>query len=394
MRRVRRSDEGYGLGRALLWSVVLHVPLLLLIWLFLVSGMSSADVARAQEEIRFTFDPAMAPEPTLPPEPPAEQPEPAVETAGPIEDDTSIFDQGPQPESESEPETSPEPSRLGAASTEALFRESAPPPPEAAPREAEPADRPVERMVEQPDEPSEIAPTEARPEEEPAEPAPETREPVDAAEAPEGIDLPETGAEPYRSPSEEPPPRRFDPGTVVRDLRRYLAEGGRPPRPPSDETEGEAGNPDGIDMPDLEDLPFSGFGLGAPVFESSDYDWSDYGRVVYTAIRRAWFARLYATHESFDRWAWSEKDWFLKHAAGLRFVIERNGEVTSIRILQESGCGPLDDSAYNALEEVVLPPLPADFPRDRETVRMGFLAEGNIRHMRPYLENVKRAGGF
>lgn len=232
----------------------------------------------------------------------------------------------------------------------------------------------------------------------PAEGAEEAFEPTETArpeaeDVPDGIDLPETGGEAYRKPPEEAPARRFDPGAAVRDIRRYLAQGGPVPSP-TDEKEGESGNPDGIAMPDLEELPFSGFGLGEPVFESSDYDWSDYGRVVYTALRRAWLARLYATHESFDRWAWGQKDWILNHMAGLRFTIERSGEVARIRVLQESGCGPLDDSAVNALEEVVLPPLPSGFPRDQETVRMGFIAQGNIRFMRQHLEMLKRYGAF
>ena len=339
MARANRQDEGYGLGKALLWSALLHVPLLLLVWLFLLSSASSLDVARAEEEIRFTFDPATMPEPL--PEAPAPEPEPAVETTEPPDDETSIFDRGPQPESEEIPESRPEPSRLGDAATEALFRDSAPPPAEPSPFEEETADEPVE--IEPPEEATETESAERKveiPDDEP-EPRPEV------VDQPEGIELPETGADSYRSPPDEEPSRRFETGAVIRDLQRYLARGGSP-RAPSEETEGEAGNPEGIDMPDLQDLPYTDFGLGPPVFESTDYDWSDYGRVVYTAIRRAWFARLYATHESFDRWAWGTNEWFLKHLAGLRFVIERNGETTSIRVLQGSGCEPLDASARNA----------------------------------------------
>ena len=56
------------------------------------------------------------------------------------------------------------------------------------------------------------------------------------------------------------------------------------------------------------------------------------------------------------------------------FTIQRNGEVTGIILEGPSGCYPLDDSALDALREVILPPLPKDFPRDQETVHARFIA--------------------
>ena len=55
---------------------------------------------------------------------------------------------------------------------------------------------------------------------------------------------------------------------------------------------------------------------------------------------------------------------------------------------------PLDASAADALREVVLPPLPADFPRGSETVHGRFIATGDIRTMRRTLEFLRRAGYF
>ena len=44
----------------------------------------------------------------------------------------------------------------------------------------------------------------------------------------------------------------------------------------------------------------------------------------------------------------------------------------------------------DALDEVVLPRLPADFPRDSESVDAYFLARGPIPFMRPSLERLRR----
>jgi hypothetical protein len=42
----------------------------------------------------------------------------------------------------------------------------------------------------------------------------------------------------------------------------------------------------------------------------------------------------------------------------------------------------------------VLPPLPADFQRDSETVHARFIAEGEIRTMKAFLQQMKNAGFF
>ena len=67
---------------------------------------------------------------------------------------------------------------------------------------------------------------------------------------------------------------------------------------------------------------------------------------------------------------------------------------TFIAVESPSACLALDDSATDALAEVILPPLPADFPRDRETVHGRFIARGEIMSMRPHLSRLKRLGYF
>jgi TonB family protein len=84
----------------------------------------------------------------------------------------------------------------------------------------------------------------------------------------------------------------------------------------------------------------------------------------------------------------------LDHRNGVRFTILRTGQVVDVAIETPSGCYPLDDSATDALKEVVLPPLPADFQRDTETVHARFIAEGEIRTMKAYLQQMKNAGFF
>jgi TonB family protein len=84
----------------------------------------------------------------------------------------------------------------------------------------------------------------------------------------------------------------------------------------------------------------------------------------------------------------------LDHRNGVRFTIRRTGQVVDVAIETPSGCYPLDDSATDALKEVVLPPLPGDFQRDTETVHARFVAEGEIRAMKAFLRQMKDAGFF
>jgi TonB family protein len=141
-------------------------------------------------------------------------------------------------------------------------------------------------------------------------------------------------------------------------------------------------------------MPSTGFSAGNLEFESRDYDWTDYYRQIHLAIWQAWHRRLHQTTERFERFAHERGDWLLEHSARIRFTILRSGQVVDVALETASGCEPLDDSAVDALREVVLPPLPSDFPRGSERVHGRFVATGDIRGMRRTLEYLKRNGYF
>ena len=177
----------------------------------------------------------------------------------------------------------------------------------------------------------------------------------------------------------------LDLGRAVRDFGETLEQAPRNAR------RGTGGT--STFVPEPGQFPTTGYGLGNLAFETRDFDWSDYGRQIYIAIWRAWHNRLYQTVDDFEKWAYGN-GWFLDHENRIRFVIERSGQVTGIVIEAESGCVPLDASATQALAEVILPPLPEEFPKQREVVHARFLAEGSIREMRPSLARLKRYGLF
>jgi TonB family protein len=219
----------------------------------------------------------------------------------------------------------------------------------------------------------------------------EAEEATEAEESEAGLDLPGDGtlAEGVRDDSEHartasPQERQFNVDEALRDFGRVLQQA----RPESEDS------PRGLNIPDLPPLPPTGFGFGNLEFESRDFDWSDYARQIYMAIWRAWHNRLYATTDEFDRWAQKSQSWTLRHSNRITFTIQKNGQVTAIALETPSGCYPLDDSALDALREVIIPPLPRDFPRDQETVHARFIAEGNVRTMRSTLAYLKRMGYF
>lgn len=189
------------------------------------------------------------------------------------------------------------------------------------------------------------------------------------------------------------------------DVGRALSEFGRARRAP-DPGEGDDGGGrgsgvgpgegpgSGLVAPDLEGLPGTGFGFGNLEFETRDFDWRDYARQLYVAIWRAWHNRLYLSTDAFEKWSFQQRVPLLEHQNRIRFTIDRSGEVVGIALEAASGCVPLDDSALDALHEVVLPPLPSDFPKRAETVRARFLASGEIRAMRGNLEYLRSRGYF
>jgi outer membrane biosynthesis protein TonB len=249
--------------------------------------------------------------------------------------------------------------------------------------------------------PEQLEPVEQQPPEEQVEPTepldetmPETTDQSgreEAAKLPDdpsgqtlrGTDTPPQAAQPERE--------RLDVSRALRDFGRTVSRGPNDPRQPSSSG---GGTPNNVFVPDLSALPTTGFGMGNLRFESTDFDWSDYGRQIYMAIWRAWHNRLHVTTNEFDKWAHQERTWYLDHSAAVRFVIERSGQVTGIAIEGASGCQPLDQSAVDALEEVLLPPLPAAFPRDREVVHARFITQGDVRTMKEILAHYKRMGLF
>jgi hypothetical protein len=120
------------------------------------------------------------------------------------------------------------------------------------------------------------------------------------------------------------------------------------------------------------------------MFEGNDYDFvkKGYASQAYYAILKAWYRRLYAMSDRFEQWAFAHGNWLLEHQNRIRFVIGRNGQIVRVDLITESGCQPLDTSALDALREVVLPPLPEDFPRSEEGVMVTFMATGDIHMMR------------
>jgi TonB family protein len=97
---------------------------------------------------------------------------------------------------------------------------------------------------------------------------------------------------------------------------------------------------------------------------------------MYYAILRAWYNRLYLTTGNFERWSYQHGNANLNGKVLVRFVIERSGAVSSIEVLEPSVMLPLDESAQGALKEVILPRLPANFPKEREAVTGRFIIEG------------------
>jgi len=200
---------------------------------------------------------------------------------------------------------------------------------------------------------------------------------------------PETGPATRSAPAARPGSRPFDLNRALQDFRRALPPADPKEGPPAGAGSAGQGKGRGVPM-----FGTTGFGVGNLEFESRDYDWTDYYRQIYLAILSAWYSRLYQTEERFEKFALDRQDWTLDHTAQIRFTILRSGQVVNVAVEGQSGCVPLDDSAVDALREVVLPPLPQDFKRDKETVHGRFIAVGDVRGMRRSLEYYRAQGMF
>lgn len=204
-------------------------------------------------------------------------------------------------------------------------------------------------------------------------------------------------------PLETPTPGSADPRDAGRTplapqdlagrIRNFQQALPKPDLSPSNKGPKGGGSGEGGPL-DLSALPFVGYGVGNLQFESMDYEWGDYGRAIYIEIWRRWHNRLWMTTGVFDRWAAQRQNWEIEHRVAVRFTILRSGKVVDVAIETPSGCIPLDASAADALRETILPRLPADFPREQETVRAFFIAEGDIRNMKRSLQILKDRGYF
>jgi len=101
---------------------------------------------------------------------------------------------------------------------------------------------------------------------------------------------------------------------------------------------------------------------GTMSFDTQDFPWGDYARKIYLIIRNNWYQRIpLAAREGIRGWVCQ------------RFVIEKDGTISSVRAVRPSGVAPFDKSSADALEASSrLPPLPPDFPEANEGVTFCF----------------------
>jgi hypothetical protein len=350
MERKRAQKRQIGLPVALAVSAALHLLIFLLSIVMPVTLDSVAAVEREESVLKFTFAPETE-----------EDVEGRVEGVLPV----------PAPEQQAAVDPDFRPSGLPSMQAPSSPQ---PPAPDSFPTEQFFEEAVEEEILEELLEEDEVAAEEEQ--------APQL--PWDQESELRGEEAEESGGRPAESS------RDIDISEAIQDYGRALARA-RAAVPPSTSGGGATRN---SFVPDPTGLPPSGFGVGNLTFESRDYDWTDYARQIYILIWKAWHYRLYLTTDEFEKWGYQTGDWLLRHRSEVRFVIERNGQVTGILVETPSGCKPLDDSAADALAEVILPPLPADFPKEREVVHAAFIAIAEIMALRPGLREMKRRGLF
>ncbi len=362
-----RERPRFGLPAALAVSVALHI-LLLLIFQWLPDLTPEVAAAEPEQQLlKFTFAPDNADVDTnesakgeVPFETPQTQPAETSELMQPSQEAAGL-ETIPLPPNEAVLQPQPEPTPVP---TEQQLRAEA-----EEEREARPADPTEEPTTEQPDDPVEKTGTEL----------PEDSESALAAGA--------VGTE--KAPSSKEPAQGLDLNSAMRDFQRQMDQSrqSRPAQP-------GGGSKQNVYVPDLGTLPMQGAPYGILEFSSRDYDWSEYSSQIYWAILKAWYLRIYRTTADFEKWAHTNGRYLLNHNTTIEFVIERTGNVSGLRLIRGSSCGPLDDSALDALAEVVLPPLPNDFPRDSELLRGTFVARAEVMALRPMLRQLYNQGFF
>jgi len=101
---------------------------------------------------------------------------------------------------------------------------------------------------------------------------------------------------------------------------------------------------------------------GTLSFDTKGFDWGDYARQLYLIIKKNWYDRIPIA-------AWYGQ----KGKVFVRFVIEKDGAITDLAVIRSSDIAPFDLAAENAIRASnPLPPLPGNFPKEREGVTFGF----------------------
>ena len=105
-----------------------------------------------------------------------------------------------------------------------------------------------------------------------------------------------------------------------------------------------------------------GGNYGTLSFDTKGFEWGDYARQLYLIIKKNWYDRIpIAAYYG------------QKGKVFIRFVIEKDGSITDLAVIWSSEISPFDRAAENAIRASnPLPPLPANFPKEREGVTFGF----------------------
>ncbi|NIM00820.1 MAG: hypothetical protein GTN89_07885 [Acidobacteria bacterium] len=386
-------DRQVTLLEAFLFALGTHAAILVLLSLLGLLGLlTERPEASEERDIEVRFEVAPEPEPEPVPEPAA----PATPASSGVEEPPLE----PVPPGDSVPETRPAdaepvpsaPATLDQAQPlivpvppserEGPVEETPPPPEESATEAEETSPEGVDDPRTQ--EPLDAPETDTEPTAEEATPTPESG--VDTQ-----LDVPLTDDGDFARLEELTPERSDGPsiGERLTDFSRAVqrARDAAPAQP--EQAPRNMFEPDWSNLP-----PHTGQVLGNMMFESGDYDWTDYQRQIYWIIWRTWHNRLLARVDDFEKWAQQNQSGYMDHINQIRFTIERNGEISSITVETESDSIPFDLSSVEGLDEAVLPPLPDDFPRDTETVHAQFIGQGEIGLMRRGLQRLKQMGVF
>ena len=98
---------------------------------------------------------------------------------------------------------------------------------------------------------------------------------------------------------------------------------------------------------------------GTLSFDTQGFPWGDYARKIYVIIRQNWI----------DRSPVASRFGAVPGYTCQHFIIERDGTISSVEILKPSSQPPYNRAATDALHaSSALPPLPKEFPEDREGV--------------------------